>query len=143
MARADSIQWMLSELSSREIVVFKHPYRSSIKAEFEYLTSEMLKGNSYLLQRYKGESLREQVETYLEDPDFKDESLYAMGAFAYSSKLVDSRDNIMRAWFYENARFSIQDQLSFPYLCHLFSVDASVVATSIFECPYLEFVGHR
>lgn len=69
--------------------------------------------------RYSGEPMSDQVETYLSDETFTDNNLFATGCFMYTKKLVQNRDyNIMTDWFLHNVLYSVEDQLSLPYLLH-------------------------
>jgi hypothetical protein len=80
-----------------------------------------------------------QVAAYLSDPTFEDSRLFEAGAFIYSSRIVqDTRSNVMKEWFHQNCRWSVQDQLSLPYVLHQFDVDVVPFdAPSIYECDYL------
>jgi hypothetical protein len=72
----------------------------------------------YLLERYEGEPIEDQVSTYLQDETFIDNSLYSLGFFIYKKSLVQSINNLMTDWFFHNCYWSVQDQLSMPYLLH-------------------------
>lgn len=100
----------------------------------------MRAGNEYLLERYAGEDLAGQVASYLADPTFNDTLLIEAGAFVYSSRIVqDARSNVMKEWFHQNCRWSVQDQLSLPYVLHQFDVDVVMLdSPSIYACEYLQ-----
>jgi len=102
-----------------DICLFKHPLNSSIKKELYSVENEIGNGNQYHISRYEGEYMQEQVNSYLEDPSFIDDNLFACGFFIYSRKLIENRNyNLMTDWFFHNCYWSIQDQLSLPYLLH-------------------------
>jgi len=100
-----------------DLFLFKHNKRSSIKGELDYMKQRMADGVSYLIGRYDGERMEQQVNNYLKDDGFEDTQLFLGGCFMYTKKLVENRDyNLMTDWFLHNTFYSIQDQLSLPYL---------------------------
>lgn len=117
LSHAGAIAWFVKSCEEFDMVVFKHPYRNSISAELDFILEGMKSGDKYLIERYQGELIEEQVKMYLMDKHFEDDSLYACGAFVYRKELFQQpTHNILPLWYYHNARYSIQDQLSFPYL---------------------------
>jgi hypothetical protein len=112
-----AVAWFVKSCENFDMVVFRHPSRSSISEELNFILDGMKSGDSYLIDRYQDEPIEEQVKTYLADADFTDDSLYACGAFIYRKELFEqSSHNVLPLWFYHNARYTIQDQLSLPYL---------------------------
>lgn len=108
---------IISKLDIFDICLFRHPHRSSIKEESEFVLESMKIGSEYLISRYEGEPIKEQTFSYLSDPDFVDENLFALGLFAFSKRLVyNENNNIMKDWLFQNTYWTIQDQISFPYL---------------------------
>ena len=103
-------------MNSDELLVVRHPERSSIREEYLYMEGLMKQGSIYLLERYRNEPMRDQISSYLENRGFEDNKLYAGFYFCYSGKLPLSKPLFFRDWFYECARWSIQDQLSLPFL---------------------------
>lgn len=102
-----------------DLFLFAHTKRNSIKNELNHINLLMNQGNKYLIDRYDGELINEQVESYLADETFVDHKLFAGGCFMYSKKLVENKDyNLMTDWLLHNTIYSIQDQLSLPYLLH-------------------------
>jgi hypothetical protein len=102
-----------------DLYLFAHTKRKSIKAEFDHLNNKLEVGNQYLINRYGGERMKDQVETYLADQSFSDNQLFFGGCLMYSNTLVANPDyNLMTDWFLHNVRYSIMDQLSLPYLLH-------------------------
>ena len=102
-----------------DLFLFAHTTRNSIKDELDYINMKMSQGNKYLIDRYGGEPMSDQVETYLSDDTFTDNKLFATGCFMYTKRLVQNRDyNIMTDWLLHNVLYSVEDQLSLPYLLH-------------------------
>lgn len=135
--------WFVRSLAENDIAVFRHPHRGSIAEELSYLEQALAEGEPYLVQRYRGEPLREQVELYLSDPSFRDDALYALGAFVYRKEMLARPGaNLFPLWYYHNARYTIQDQLSFPYLSATLAATGlrqGILPGGIFDNPYIAF----
>ena len=69
-----------------------------------------------------GEPIKEQLIHYLGDPDFVDNKLFGMTFFAYHK----SASKLMQKWFIENIMWSIEDQISFPYVLNKSGIDYSL-----------------
>jgi hypothetical protein len=108
---------IIQDLEDYDICLFKHKQRNSIQEELEFIESGLEKEDKYITSRYSNENMNGQVRNYLEDSSFIDNKLFEMGFFIYSKNLIKNRDyNLMTDWFLHNAFYSVQDQLSFPYL---------------------------
>lgn len=102
-----------------DLFLFAHTRRTSIKAELDHLNNKLESGNKYLTDRYGGERMNHQVDTYLSDEGFTDNRLFYGGCLMYSKRLVKNTNyNLMTDWFLHNSIYSIMDQLSLPYLLH-------------------------
>ena len=143
LSNSSSVSWLVERCANHDMALFRHPYRQRIEDEAEYCQAEMLSGNGYLIDRYRNEPLLEQVRLYLSDPGFKDENLFACGVFVYSRAIVASEHNIMKDWFYHTARYSVQDQLSLPYLLTRYRIKYNVIEENIFSNDYFSLVGHK
>jgi FkbM family methyltransferase len=108
---------IIQDLEDYDICLFKHKQRNSIQEELEFIESGLEKEDKYITSKYSNENMNVQVRNYLEDSSFIDNKLFEMGFFIYSKNLIKNRDyNLMTDWFLHNAFYSVQDQLSFPYL---------------------------
>lgn len=135
--KEDSATWFINHLTEHEAVFFKHPHRDTVQSELDFVLSGILGNNSYLVERYEGENMEEQVSSYLRDQIYKDDVLIAAGVFAYSSSIVENKEyNVMKEWFYHNCLWSVQDQLSLPYLLQKFNINYKLLHENIFECIY-------
>jgi len=119
-----------------KICLFKHPSRKTILEEYLFISERIKKGDLYLKSSCLGEPLKEQIEHYLKDQSFKDNSLFWMGFFAYHRSV----SNLMLDWFLENVNWSIRDQLSFPYVLSKHGLKYSIFEGDMFNNPY---VAHR
>lgn len=115
------IETLINKLGDADLGLFNHLNRDSIQSELEFVNLLIEQGNHYLNSRYVGEHMDKQVSDYLNDKTFVDDKLFAAGCFIYSSKLVENTEyNLLKEWFFHNNIYSIQDQLSLPYLLHKF-----------------------
>ena len=135
-----AIEWIVNQCNGFDACFFKHSQRTSIRDELSFMEGLMASGNSYLKQRYDGEPMREQVEHYCSDDSYTDDRLFECGLFVYSKSLVKNRKiNLMKEWFYQNCIWSVQDQLSLPYLISKFRVKYKTFDTTIFKNQYFKF----
>jgi hypothetical protein len=111
MTSPDTVQWFSDACIGYDVVFFEHPDRNSIREELSYMEGAC--GN-YISSRYGGEPMNGQVRTYLNDEKFVDDRLYAGGVFAYKS--VNPVKSLLAQWFIHCSLYSVQDQLSLPYL---------------------------
>lgn len=123
----------LTLIQDKDLLLYSHPSRSCIWDEYEFCSVSMKSGNQYLLDRYEHENMETQYDLYLSNEDFVDDKLFAAGVFMYSKKLVENKEhNVMKEWFYHNCLYSVQDQLSLPYLLWKFNVSYNVIKEDIY-----------
>ncbi|WP_442587836.1 glycosyltransferase domain-containing protein [Pedobacter sp. AW31-3R] len=132
------------ENEDADLFLFNHPDRSTIRDELEFMNLHMNDVNSplyfYLNIRYHGELINEQVELYLQDTSFYDHQLFSMGCFMYSKRIVTNSDyNLMSDWYLHNSLYSIQDQLSFPYLLHKHQVKFKVYPDNLINNSFMKY----
>lgn len=97
---------------NNKLCLFRHTACSTIREEGKRVISSIKAGHAYQIKRYSGEPIREQIIHYYGDPDFKDDKLFAGTFFAYHR----SAAQILLEWFHHNVRWTIQDQISLPYV---------------------------
>jgi len=125
---------------STDLFFFNHPERSSTIDEMNFMADKMRNGDSYLLSRYEGEIMEQQVNKYLGDPNFVDDKLFYCGLFMYSKRLVQNRDfNFMVDWFLHCILYHTQDQLWFPYLLYKHKVNYKVYQDHMLQTNYMRY----
>jgi hypothetical protein len=135
----DFVDIVIDFLGDYDICIHNHAYRSSIKIECDFVLHHMNRGHTPLIVRYDGERMLEQVNFYLEDKTFVDNKLFEMGFFVYSKNLILNKNyNLLTDWFFHNCYWSIQDQLSFPYLLHKHNVKYKTFETNIYSSDYIK-----
>ena len=119
-----AIEEMVDECVDVNACFFQHSARYSVQQEVNFVNEEMDKGNNYLLDRYRDEKIKDQLNYYLQDKNWEDNFLLECGAFVYNKDVVSNKEyNIMKEWFYHNCIWSIQDQISLPYLLYKFNIN--------------------
>ena len=129
---------LVEACSGKDACFFRHSARKSIRLELEHVIDHLNNGSQYIIDRYAGEDMAGQVSSYLADSNFVDHSLFECGAFVYSSRVVQNPDlNLFKEWFYHNCIWSVQDQLSLPYLLQKFGVNYGILEGTVYKNNYL------
>ena len=137
ISNSSAIERMVDECIDADACFFAHSKRRSVKQELDFVISLMASGNQYLLDRYEGERMQEQVESYFKDPTWVDDVLFECGTFIYSNRIITNRQhNVMKEWFYHNCIWSVQDQLSLPYLLHKFGIRYKLLEGNVYSNKY-------
>lgn len=105
----DPSDWLFraacAALQDSDFTLFRHPQRSSIEDE----ALESIK-----MRKYQGMPLMSQVQSYLNQGFRDDFGLWACGVLVrrHTPTTLSFGDK----WFLENSLWTVQDQISFPYL---------------------------
>ncbi len=133
------IEQLINGVQGYDLCLFNHPNRSSVKSELDFMNDLMARGDNYLISRYQGEDMDKQVSLYSQDSNFIDDKLFACGCFVYTKELVKNKEhNLLKEWFYHNTVYSIQDQLSLPYLLTKFKTNYNTYNFNLLNCSYLK-----
>lgn len=127
----ESIAWFMAFMEGNDIVAFKHPNRSTIKQEADYLKQRLKQGCPYITPRYKNELIDDQLREV--DPYAP---LYATTAFMYRNTPEVQR--ALKEWWYHTSRFHSIDQLSFTHATK--GLKINTIPDSYLKVPYLEYV---
>lgn len=122
------VQAALDDL--HDMKLFRHPARTKIKDEVVI---------SRKLNKYTEEKMEEQVQHYI-DEGYPDERLYACGVLSRINN--EKVRNLMKRWWEENLYWTIQDQLSFPYVCWLYEFTPDVWNADQENNPYFNIRWH-
>jgi hypothetical protein len=136
-----AIEKLVDECLDVDASFFKHTGRNSVRQEADFVLDLMADGNQYLLNRYDGERIKEQVECYSKDLTWNDNYLFECGIFIYSKYIIENKNyNLMKEWFYHNCLWSVQDQLSLPYLVHKFNINYKILPGNVYENEYFKII---
>ena len=107
-------------------VGFKHPQRQRVDLEAIYTDGCVRANNPYHKNRYQGEDLIGQANSYLRMAERIGEQMPPMTEntiFAYSKGFIrHNGTDVLTLWFAEMMRWSVQDQISLPYVMMLWGV---------------------
>lgn len=94
------------QLEENDFIVFNHPEnRDCIVQEMEHCYSWL---------KYKDYPMREQVQSYMSEGMPEHYGLWAAGMVGW--RFTEQAKQFGKLWYAENASWSIQDQISLPYL---------------------------
>jgi hypothetical protein len=134
------ISELVKQIKDFDMCLFKHPHRSRIIDEYNFVKENIKIGNRYLTDRYDGENMEKQMQDYISDKNFNDNCLFACGLFIYSKKLIANKEtNLLKEWFFHNVFYSIQDQLSLPYLVQKFKINYTTFDFDIFNNAFTNY----
>jgi hypothetical protein len=140
MIKSKAVEYAIKSIGNADICLFRHPERTNLKDEVDYVTARLQWNDPYISARYGGERIIEQYDSYTNDPDFIGDELFAAGCFIYHKRLVENKDyNLLKEWFYHNCIWSVQDQISLPYLISKFDVKHNLFDTGVYNNPYFQF----
>lgn len=132
----DICDWIIETANGKSLCLFKHSYASTILEEANRVRENLNRSVDYINRRYRGEPITEQLIHYYGDPQFKDNKLFGLTLFAYHRRA----SLLMKEWFDHNVIWSIQDQLSFPYVLNKSGIEYSLFDGLITEKnPYFEW----
>lgn len=134
----ETVETFYKRCKNKDIVVFRHHVRNFLHEEFQFMFDN--KDNPYL-EKYINEPFQEQLDIYKKTCENFDElKLYEMGCFIYKNN--DIMRKVMKEWFYQNARYSIQDQLSFPYVVDMLKPNVGINGRNIIKNKFINYWGY-
>ena len=139
LQRPDALVWFLDQLKDADILLFKHPWRKTIKEETDHITTKLAQNSRYIVPRYKNGLHKEQYAECMSDPGFKDDRLYASTVFMYvNTKRVQEA---MKMWWYHQSRYYTVDQIALPYILFKSGLRVNMIDENQYKCPYLTMVS--
>ncbi|MGA2731127.1 MAG: hypothetical protein ABSG35_00775 [Syntrophobacteraceae bacterium] len=131
----------LARLSTlQRVLLVPHPDRKTILEEFEYIQSEMAAGNSYLIDRYGKEKMPEQMEYFRA----RGWNLHAK-LWCGTIWMMENTEPLRRAWdawWDQNLRFGMMDQLSLPVILDDHGIAPQPLALNLWRNSHFAFVNH-
>jgi len=103
------IRHCINSLGNHDMLLFKHPQRDCIYEEAKA---------SIGLVKYKDQNISGQINEYRRIYPSDHAGLYACGIMVRKMNSVNMK-KVMEAWWWENIKWSCQDQISLPVICHL------------------------
>lgn len=137
----DTVKWLLNQLGSNDIAMFKHPNRNSIQAEGDYINRRLSKGCPYITPRYKNELIEEQMKEINNDKGFVDNKLFASTVLIYRNN--EKVHSLMREWWYGISRYHQVDQMWLPYALYKTGCSFSTIDADYQHNEYLTYVRNK
>ena len=125
---------LIKQYGEHDLVICKHSERNSIASEYEYMRYYMVKKDTNLCPKYVLKDMYYQVQGYISDSGFTDNHLFEAGFLLYSASILNHKD-FLDAWYAHNYYYTIQDQLSLPYLLHKHNIDVLPLEESVYQLP--------
>ena len=137
------IEWMVTLMGDADCAFFKHNARNNVQEELDYCVDNM--SDPYIKARYGNEPMITQVQDYVKQGyNPRSGGLVCCGLFI--RKTTEKVNQAFDHWFIENVKWSIQDQLSFPYIAWKYNLNVKEIPNdkhqSIFESDYHRLGGH-
>ena len=132
-------EFMLSELGDKDIAVFPHPERKTIKEECDFLKDRA--NSKYVIKRYSGEFMDAECKEIFDDKGYADDLLLHAAIFIYKNNNITR--NMLKEWWYHISRYHLCDQLSFPYVLKNSYCKYWVIPKMIKEVPFVKYERHR
>jgi hypothetical protein len=132
-------EFMLSELGDKDIAVFPHPERKTIKEECDFLKDRA--NSHYVIKRYSGEFMDAECQEIFDDKGYTDDLLLHAAIFIYKNNNI--AQNMLKEWWYHISRYHLCDQLSFPYVLKNSYCKYWVIPKMISEVPFVKYERHR
>lgn len=137
---SESAWYFLRQCLGKDMVVFKHPWRKTIKEESEHIEEYLKKGNKYITSRYKNGLHKEQLADIYLDKDYVDDHLYASNVFMYKDS--EAVRDVLRLIWLHSSRYFTCDQLAFTYATK--DLDVEVIKDSPFKSKFVTLASpHR
>jgi len=141
LGRADSASWFLDKCQGHDIVLFKHPWRNTMKKETDHIIAKLAENNSYITSRYKNGLHQEQLIECLADPNFEDKVLYTSTAFMYHNN--ERVQAAMKFWWYHQSRYFTCDQIVLPYVTFKHKLKVNMIKENQYKIDYLSLVSRH
>lgn len=139
LQRPDCVQWFLEQLGDNDMAFLKHPERTTIKQEVDFIEEKMQNGNKYLLSRYENGLHEECYTEIVKDKEFIDDRLFASTAFVYRN--TEKVQEVMKEWWFWQSRFYSCDQIPLPYVLWKSGIRVKTINENLFKSEYLSVIN--
>lgn len=138
----DYLIWLLRKYPKHDLITSKHGARSSVEDETREMLRWIKEGYQSLWSKYYGPDLAFQLRKYQQSEGFVDDRLNELTMIIYSSRML-GKTQFGDEWYAHNCYFTIQDQLSFPFLCKKHNITVASVCQDVFNMPFVKHeYGH-
>lgn len=125
------VEQMIKDLGVRDLAFHPHPDRRSIMSEALFSSD---------LPKYKGSDVVAQARSYIESGHPDDWSLWAAGLFILRNRMLVRE--IGQLWLNEICRWTVQDQISLPFVLYQCGVEPSSLSGGLRDNPLFRIRRH-
>src|SRR3990167_5219258 len=140
MTNKDTLKLLVEKCDEYDMVVLRHPGRTTIHLEGRYLQRGLEQSSAYILGRYAGEHVSDQIKAIKDDTSYVDDLLVIGGVFMY--KNTPEVHAVLKEWWYHITRYLIEDQLSWAYVLKKSGLKINILDISHSDGKYLSCRGH-
>ena len=137
----DALEYFYDQIQGYDIVVLHHHRRNTIKWEARYLERAINENSRYIMARYDNEFWQEQLAEIQADKDYKDDFMLIGGVFMYKNN--EKVRQAMKEWWYQVSRYSIQDQISLPYVLRKAGLKIKILDHDYTKWDYIKREEHK
>ena len=135
---SDMAKWFLEKLGDYDAVFFKHPKRTTLASEAEFIKQKLQEKDYYITPRYANELIDEELAEIQADKDYTDNLLLASTIFMYRN--TDTVHTLMKEWWYHTSRYHIIDQLGLPYAIYKSKCNVKILDDNYTKLEHLKHV---
>lgn len=132
----DYVLWLISNKNKFDIMTSIHSDRKSINDEFNFMWKLAKNNNLGVQQKYNLSEIALQRDEYRRNKWFDDDALYELTMIIYSNNILNKKE-FCEEWYAHNVHFSIQDQISFPFLCKKHKIKVCPIFQYVFDMPFV------
>jgi len=132
------VLFLIERYSEYDFLVSEHCERSSITEELNYMIRHMKDKSENLCSKYNMADMYYQVHSYVKDKNFKDKKLFETGFLVFSKRILQHKE-FLDDWYGHNFYYTIQDQLSLPYLCNKHKIKVYSIKQRIYDMPFTKY----
>ena len=129
------LKWFIGQIEGNDMVLFRHPERSTIKSEVDFIEKKIKEGNKYLLSRYENGLGEECYGEIIKDGEFVDDQLFASTVFVYRN--TRKVQKALKDWWFWQSRFWSCDQIPLPYVLWKNKIKIKTINENVFDFKYL------
>lgn len=125
----------------KRVAVIPHPHRATVRQEYEFIRDRIAGGDEYLALRYGQEKMDEQMRFFVSRGWNLDAPLLCGTVW-----MMENNETIRRcwdAWWDQNLRYGMMDQLSLPVLLDVFGLKAHALDFDLAANPFFDWCGHQ
>lgn len=125
----------------KRLLLVPHPERATVSEEFEFIDGSIRGGNAYLALRYAEEKMPEQMKYFRDRGWNVHAKLWCCGIWMMENTQLFRR--AWDAWWDQNLRFGMMDQLSLPVILENHYLEPQALAVNLWRNEHFEYMGHR